>query len=709
MSGSNRMPRLALLALCLAGASSLASARLSFAALPLQADAKAAFEQAVDLLARGRNDEALVGFQTVLNAGLTEDQAYEIFRMTESDTWLDMLRQGGEMELTARRLMSLATSGRRAHRDNAEAIKTQIAKLDSADTVERRSAIRTLSGEHGAFAVPYMLPALADQGNDDRRVAMITALASMDTSVVVPLLAVLDSDDAFLRRNVAFALGHIRDPRASGTLAARASSDPDPSVREAAQQALDSIGQGAKGDTAVSMLLQEGTDYSLRSGRILADYQYSDVVWSYEGGALVATPTPRDIYPDEMARQCFYRALALDPTNLRARAGIARAAASVHARAQAMAQVGGDVTALEPVLQSRLVAANATGAAAQDLALAECLEQGDMGTAAVLARMLHGSGTAQSLATALGANDASVRGEAAISLANRRGGAQTVDPRVLAELGEAAGREVLRIALIVDADAARAGQWSAALEAKGWLTAVAPSGGRGLSMMQRLAGMDAVLVAESLPDMTTQQVIAEMRLDSRLEKTPALLLTASAEKAAEIFGESVQGTLTSAADLTAVETAVAGALDGDRAQADELAARAAKALAHLGSQGVDISATRGALHRALTRPDAVSGAACMALASAGDSESVAALAGACADEARSLGVREAAAHAIAEILGRQGGELSADGAKALSALLQSSSEPALAAAAARALGAANLSAADRASLLEGMRAKVGTP
>ncbi len=694
--------RKALLVLSLFSSAALAFAR------PTPQDAKATFQEAVDLLERGRNDEALVGFQKVLNAGISEDQAYEIFSLTGSSTWLDMLRQGGEMELVARRLMALASAGRRAHRDNAEAIKAQLANVDSDDVAARRSAIRTLSADHGAFAVPYMLPALADQGNDDRRVAVITALASMDTSVVPPLLSALESSDAFLRRNVAFALGHIRDPRANGTLAAHAAGDSDPAVREAAQQALQAIGQGVRPDQALATLLEEGQGYALRSPRLLADYQISDVVWSWDGNGLVSTPIPRDLYADELARASFHRALALDPGSLGARAGIARAAASQHARAEALRAAGEDTAALDGLLLSGAIAANGAGSAAIDAALDACLQQNDFGAAGVLARWLSGSGASPALTKALGAADARVRGEAAIALAMRRGSG-AVDGRVLAELSEAAGREVLRIALVIDGDAARAASLAGALEAKGWLTASANSGATGLAMLHRLAGMDAVLVAESLPDMTTQQVLAEMRLEARTEKTPALLISANPEAAQEIYGDTVQGMLKGGEDLAALESAVAGQVDGDRAQADALARRAALAVAHLGAQGIDVGATRDALHRALSRPDEVASAACAALSSAGDASSAAALAALAADAARSNELRTAAGTAAADILGRVGAELGETERTALHAILGGDAPSELKLAVARALGSSNLSAADRAKLLEGARAKPGTP
>jgi CheY-like chemotaxis protein/HEAT repeat protein len=701
----HRTKPIARLALCLA---TLPGALLAFPSY--QGDAKATFDQGVEMLARGRNDEALKAFQTVLNSGLSEEQAYGLFRDTSSETWLDMMRLGGDMELTARRLMSMANTGRRAFRDNADAIKAHVAKLDSEDVSERSRAIRALSAEHGGFAVPYMLPALADQGNDDRRVAVITALASMDTSVVPPLVAALDAPDAFLRRNVAFALGRIRDQRAAGALAARAAGDSDAGARDAAQQALAQIGGTAGATSAQAMLLQEGNDYLMRNARVLADFQYSDVVWSWQGTGLVATPCPRDLYADEMAKQSFYRALAVDPSSDAARAGIARAAASELARIEALSAAGGDASAIADHVDNGLVAAQLAGAQGLDSALAGALEQGDMGTAAVLARLLGEAGHdgSAALRAALGAPDAVVRGEAAIALANTARGAG-LDPRVVSGLAESAGREVLRIALIVDANAARSSALSGALEGQGWLTAVAGRGSEALALVHRLAGLDALLVAESLPDMTPQQVLSEVRSEPRTANVPALLLCENPEAAAEVFGDSVQGMLKGAEDLSALDSAVAGALDGDRAQADELARRAAAALARVGDLGVDIGAARGALHNALKRPDAVALAACHSLAACGDAESAAALAKLAADGARSEDVRAAACRAAARSLSRSGASLAPEGVEALKGLMAGEGSAKLKQAAASALGAAGLSGADSASLLEGVRAKVAAP
>ncbi len=52
----------------------------------------------------------------------------------------------------------------------ADAIRALVAQLRTDDPISRLSATRQLAAEHGEYAVPYLVPALADAGDEDRRV-----------------------------------------------------------------------------------------------------------------------------------------------------------------------------------------------------------------------------------------------------------------------------------------------------------------------------------------------------------------------------------------------------------------------------------------------------------------------------------------------------------------------------------------------------------
>ena len=692
MTGSNRMLGL-VLALAIATPSSAASAVL------LTADEVTdKFNEGVELLARGRDAEALLAFQRVLALDPSHEQAYELWKSTDHAVWLEILVKQGDFELVARRLMALAEQGKAERRNDPDEIKGLLARLRGDDVIERRTATRELSALHGQYAVPFMLPTLADRGNEDRRVIYMHTLTEMDTDVVVPLVEALSSDEAYLRRNVALTLGFIGDSRAAGMLAWMAANDADGAAQAAASEALAKIGHSGG---ALGAFLAAGNDYHTRNQNVLAPHMYSDVVWSWGEGGLSAREIPRDIYGDEMAKRSYARALMVDPGSLDARAGLARSYAVQIAKLEALAEAGQDVEELKAEVDQGHMSVLLAGSDALDAALTTAAQSGDVQSGIALARVLGDVATSATpgLNAALGSAEASLRAEAALALADvalRSNGMVGAD--VISALADAAGREVVRIIFVVDGDAARAAAVSSGLESQGISAHAFGSAANALAMLHRVPGVDAVLVADSLPDLTTDQVIDDMRSDPRFENTPILVLTANAEQAGELYGESTSGLVTDPADLSAVEEALSGGLDGDRAQANMLAAEAAEKLADLAVSGKDISAALAPLASTLAgRPDDVILPAMHALHVSGGADQVAALIGVLADGDRSDDARVGAGQAAGAIFSR-----GADGQgsiETLTAVMTSEASLAVKKAAAQALGSMNLDAATRAELL----------
>ena len=108
--------------------------------------------------------------------------------------------------------------------------------------------------------------------------------------------------------------------------------------------------------------------------------------------------------------------------------------------------------------------------------------------------------------------------------------------------------------------------------------ASAATGALGLAVLRRAAGIDVVVIADRLPDLTAQQVIAEIRATPRVGEAPILLLSDDAATAEEIYSDSVEGVL-AGPDAAAVTAAMSTTLNADRARADELSAQAAGLLA----------------------------------------------------------------------------------------------------------------------------------
>ena len=59
-------------------------------------DLKETFDQGYELLSRDRKDEALRMFQKVLSMDPTSEQAYELWKSTDHEVWMEMLRERGD-------------------------------------------------------------------------------------------------------------------------------------------------------------------------------------------------------------------------------------------------------------------------------------------------------------------------------------------------------------------------------------------------------------------------------------------------------------------------------------------------------------------------------------------------------------------------------------------------------------------------------------
>ncbi|MCP3918402.1 MAG: hypothetical protein GY711_22895 [bacterium] len=662
------------------------------------------FAQGVDLLQRGRKQEALAAFQRALAADPSNEAAYEMWKSTDAEIWTDMLIEGGEFELVAKRLIDRAKLGRKERRNDDDAMAALVGELrTNNDALERRRVINKLSAEHGEYAVPRLVRPLGDPAAGDWRVIAMHALTQMNTDVVLPLIEALNTDDAYLRRNVALVLGYIGDPRAGAVLKALAASDSDSSVQTAATDAAAKC--GADGEP-IAIFLQQGDDYHHRRGTVLRPFDYSDVVWSWDGD-LVASVTPRAIYNNEMSKKSYYRALAVDPGSVEALAGIARAYTDMQAKLDALAESGEDVSELVDKAAEGSLAVESAGIDALDLALQWSVVSDDAATGIRISRALANVANASTdgLRRALGASDSAMSGEAAVTLgaiAANTGSDPGQD--VIGILGANASREVVRIAAVIDSNAQRAAGLVAALTDSGVLTNHRGNGASGLALLNQVPGLDVILVGDALSDMTFDQVLTQVKANPVTANVPVFIVSSDQEYA-DLYSDRTAGSL-SGADISALESVFSENLTGDRAQADALAERSAGVLGNLARSGhASIAMVLDDLASTLAgRPDAVTIPAMHALAAAGGPDQLNALLALATADDRSDEARVAAGDAIAGIVGRSGG--SAAIGEALSAVVSSDAGLAVRRAAARAMGRLNLDPASRAALVESVRVRV---
>lgn len=672
-------------------------------------EVKDSFDQGVELLRRGRTDEALKALQKVLAMSPSQESAYALWKDTPNDVWTDLLVEGGDFQLVAKRLIELARAERKARRNDAAAIQALVKTVTGGDDpIVRRTALRTLSAEHGEYAAPYLLPFLSSEAGgagDERSVLAMHSLSQMGSDVVPALVEALQSPDPVLRRNIALVLGNIGDRRGAGYLLWLAESDPDAAVQSAARE---SAAKMKATGTAASNFLAIGDSYHHRRDDVLRDGDYSDVVWDWSGTQLVARPVPRFLYNDELAKRAYFMALVADPSSIEALAGLARAYVDEHVKLEELAQAGQDVSAWKGEVDEARMALSACGVEALDLALRWSVESGDSSTAVGLCRLLGPlSATPTSgLSAALKSSDGAIRAEAALALGwIAYHNAQAAPRDVVATLADAAGREVMKIAVIIDGDAVRARALAAALETNGVLVNVWGSGARGLAMLRRMPGLDALVIADSLPDITAAQIIDEVHADERTQSVPVLVLTKDAEGVVGLFGEKIKGTLTGADDAPVVLAALESSAGGDRARAEALAKSSAEVLARLAeSARSDLSPAVPTLVNTLaTRPDAVTIPALQVLRTAGEPGHAAAILAVLTDSKRSDETRQAAGAALAGILARNPGALSSEGLSLLQAVVAQDSSLAARDAAARALALVRIDPGARLELIRKVR------
>lgn len=668
-----------------------------------------AFQRGVEALRAGDDAAALRAFQEALALDPSHEAAYELWKSTDHAVWLQLLSRGGELELSGRRLMELASLGRAERKPDPEAIKELLGRVYSGDLLERHKAVAQLAAQHGAYAVPYMLPALADAADDDKRVVAIGALTDMSDDVVPALIASMSSPDAYLRRNVALTLGYIGDRRAAPVLALHAANDADESVRAAAGQALERSGGGKD---ALALLLEHGNGYRRLDPSVLRPYQVGNAIWEFQGDRLSYRTVPSALYAEELAADCFRRAIDLQPASVPAQAGLATALAAELQHIDAWRNAGADVAALEPHAAALQLELAGLGDEAHNLGLLESLRAGDAASAIGLCRALGVSGTkiGQGLGLALENKAGPLRSEAALAcaaIASRTGTA--LSPRATSGLGEAVGRQVARLVGLVDPRPKRMEALGAALEGAGMAVHGWQNGAQALGALRRVPGLDALIVADELNDITLAQIVSEVRADERLARMPIVVLTADAEAAQSLWGERVQGVLTagedaSAIDLAPLEGAMSERLGADREQALAIAARAAAALAQVARGGADLGPARAGLAAALDgRPDEVAAPALEALALGGTSTELAAVAGVLEDASRSESVRVLAARALGGIASRNADAGPKVRPGLLAVVRDGNAAAELRLACAQALGAAGGTPEERAEALRALR------
>lgn len=668
-------------------------------------------KEASKALRLGQKEAAVTKLKEILSSDPSNEDALAMYRSISQDEWYMLMTEKGEIGQIAQSILDRAKAERKERSRDEGAIAQLVATATAADSDHgtRQAAINKLIAEHGEFAVPALADKLGNADDEEGQINAVYTLNQLGASAVLPLIELLKSSNELTVQNAAAALHHIGDSRADAYMLNLAG-DSRVGVSTIAKAYV--AKRGLKGD-AVEMLLENSRSYL--KGQIPAG-GFSDVVWTLVDDKLVATEIPALVFASELSKACARDAVAIAPASLEARSALAQAnLGQANLIEASIAQGDEAVKPLEAVAQDLKIAALASGVDSLRGALEAGMKQGmapvAIGAINALAEVENMDSIGQSaLIKALDSTDKRIRYAAAEALVRATGGADVPSAdRVVAVLADAVAEESVRhIQVIGETEASKAAV-AAASSVRGTALASEANAISGMRSLLINPNVDVVVIHEILPDRLPEDVIGNVKKDSRMANTRIVIVAKDVDAAKERFGDSVgyiQAPLTGENLIEAVNTALEGVSSPSSARAEAYAQGAGAALVAMASKKAAIGGALANLALQLDRADAVSVPAAQAIGLAGGEAQLDALVGALTG-AGSNDLKVAAANAIGEILGRSAG-CPDSVLEALVGTVKAGGEVNLRAAAASALSRAKVDVAKKSMLQKQLSKVAGT-
>jgi CheY-like chemotaxis protein len=679
-------------------------------------DAKALFDEGVDLWERGRADEAIAKFKEVLSLDPSSEDAYQMLDKVEYQLFLKMLAKGGDAELIAERFLDLARPARLEKRKDPAAIDELVEQaIHGADFGVRRKANLTLQAAHGEYAVPALLRYLGSNDIDERTHAVIT-LTHLGSDAVLPLIEALHADNVEVVRNACATLARIKDQRSIPALLAISEDESaDELAAKMANEALASIefDKGYEPANALDAHLHLAKMYYRGDPGVIVNFDSAWTLWAWKDGKLTSREVPRFLYGYELAEEVAYDALAIDPGNLDARIQLALVAFAEKASVNALgaSAEGEELEALKAKLAGATGLAASQGNEVLDGAAMRAMSWGDTGVARVAMEAIAESwGDAPlteecALVQGLSSDDKGIRYSAATAIvslapADEFPSMELVIPIMADAVAEGSNRQIL----VVEPDAETRTFLLHTLNGAGYYAVGADSGAAGLLRAKTYSVFDLVVLRSSLPDMTAFQVVKELKDDFRTRDIPVMMISSSDEDT-KLYGSQAVGFIKDPMQpevyLGDVKNAVSASLNDDRARALAVSLAACQSLAHYPGGILDPSLASAALADTLAeKPDDIRAAALHALARFGTPDVQAKVLDALTKTANATAIRVGAAKALGKCLHGQ-----APTAETFDALLAGMGEDdlALRVACGGALGKMDLTAEQRDQVLTARR------
>ena len=561
----------------------------------------AALKSALDDYAAGKYEDALKKLQEYVASNPGDDEVYAVLRTVDEKVKLAALARGGESERLMRYLLDKAKPVVAAKKRDPERIKKLAQDAISGGIDERRRADLELATSSGEYAVPYLLPALADP-EAEKVVAAIFALQYIGAEAVHPLTAAMDTKDARLRSQIAAVLGDIKDPRALPFLRRAVEFDADEMVKQRAAAAIQKIQPQGAPKTAVQSFISMGQRYFVNDPSVLSSGDETMNEWRWEGDALVRYEVSAGLFGARQAERHAAAAVELAPTDLAARSLLVRAILSQTISARLMGEKAPE--GLKGAWDL-LVSQGYNPAAA---ALGDALEQRDWDVAVEAARLVAATYgkqdlTGSSIERALAASERRVQYAAAIAaLRMSPGGPFGNSQQVPAIAAQAASESAVRQVFVIDDQDAPRGKLTQDLREAGYVVSDERDGFRAIGRLKAAPTVDVVVVRADLGATNvipmdawkdTLAIIDELQSDLRTKNMKIVVVVGgesadviAAKKAflqtkyGEKIADFIEEPLVTAAVLPKIEAVAAKAdLNKERDLAIKTAADAADAFA----------------------------------------------------------------------------------------------------------------------------------
>jgi hypothetical protein len=607
-----------------------------------------ALKAGIGLLKQGKSKEADEKFRAVLAADPSNQDAYSLVKDTDYRVFLEMLKAGGDAEQVAKRLLNLSSQVEIEKSKDPAAIAALIDTAINAKELDQRDmAARKLAGSHGQYAVPGLVGYLGNNDVDTRANAIL-ALTKIGSDAVLPLAASIGTGNEMQKSNTVKLLQRIGDERSEAAIA---------------KAAGDKAGAAQK-YMAMAKKYFHGDQMTVKA------FDRSFSIWTVKDGALVARDVPRFVYNYELAEQCAYDALALDPSMKDARAMIALigcaeqvAFGNLSDEARANEGIAAQGKALDGV--GAIAGAVGAGGLLDAFRLGAELKNGD--AAACVADSIPGVwdgraiGEDNALVQGLTSDDNKIRYAAAITLLRINPAAAFPKSNMVAQIaGDAAASRAVRQVLVIDSDTKNAMNVQRALNQAGFHAVAANAGTDGLSMAKATGGFDAVVVSSKLSDITVFAVLADLGRDFRTSGAKKIVMAAGGDlgpSKAEFDKFGLAGVAPTSTDSVGVVNVVKEALaspagDSGRVHANKLSIAASNAIAGANGTAFNLrDAQKGLLAAAGPGADPdVALAALNALAKLANADAQSELRGIISTASNSAPIRVAACRAMATAL-----------------------------------------------------------